>query len=246
MLEVRLLGAFEVRSDEGLIHISGRHEQSLFAYLLLNGNIYHRREKLASLLWPDSSDDSARENLRHILWRIRKALPSPPTFEYLHTDDIAIAFNTSTNLWLDVSILKAAGECKYADELIAALSVYKGELLPGFYDNWVSLEREYLNYIFEHNMARLMAFLRSECRWLDIMEWGERWLSFGQKSEPAYRALMHAYVEKGEMSKVADTYTRCIRSLGEIGLEPSEQTKDLFEELKGGRVHKTVEIQKTR
>jgi len=237
MLEVRLLGVFEVRTEEGLIHISGRHEQSLLAYLVLNSNIYHRREKLASLMWPDSSDDSARENLRHILWRIRKALPSPPMPDYLHTDDIAIAFNASANFWLDVSILKAAGECKYADELIAALSVYKGELLPGFYDSWITLEREYLNYVFEHNMARLLSMLQSECRWLDIMDWGERWLSLGQKSEPAYRALMHAYIEKGEMSKVADTYARCVRSLAEIGLEPSEQTKELFEKIKTGKIH---------
>lgn len=246
MLEVRLLGAFEVRYKEGLIYIAGRHEQSLFAYLLLNSNIYHRREKLAALLWPDSSDEAARENLRHVLWRIRKALPSPPMLEYLLTDDLAITFNASTNLWLDVSILKAAGECKHADELIEALSVYKGELLPGFYDNWVILEREYLNYIFEHNMARLMSILRSECRWLDILEWGERWLSLGQKSEPAYRALMQAYMEKGEMSKVADTYTRCVRSLGELGLEPSEQTKKLFENLKAVRDHRATEIHKSR
>jgi DNA-binding SARP family transcriptional activator len=133
--------------------------------------------------------------------------------------------------------LKKARECKTHDELISALSVYKGELLPGFYDNWVTLEREYLNYIFEHNMARLLALLQSEQRWLDVMDWGERWLAFGQKSEPAYRALMHAYVEMGEMSKVADTYARCVRSLGEIGLEPSLQTKALFEGLKAGKVH---------
>ena len=235
MLEVRLLGAFEIRYGEGFIHISGRHEQSLLAYLVLNSGIFHRREKLASMLWPDSPDDSARENLRHILWRIRKTLPFTPTTEYLLTDDLSIAFNSSVDFWLDVSTLKAAGDCKHLYELISALSVYKGELLPGFYDNWVMLEREYLNYIFEHNMARLMALLQNEQRWLDIMDWGERWLSFGQKSEPAYRALMCAYMEKGEMSKVADTYARCVRSLEEIGLHPSEQTTELFKSLKAGR-----------
>jgi DNA-binding SARP family transcriptional activator len=237
MLEVRLLGTFEVRDGEGGIHISGRHEQSLFAYLILNSGTFHRREKLASLLWTDSPEDAARENLRHTLWRIRKALPSPPAAEYLLADDLSIAFNASASFWLDVAILKKARECKTHDELISALSVYKGELLPGFYDNWVTLEREYLNYIFEHNMARLLALLQSEQRWLDVMDWGERWLAFGQKSEPAYRALMHAYVEMGEMSKVADTYARCVRSLGEIGLEPSLQTKALFEGLKAGKVH---------
>ena len=237
MLEVRLLGAFEVKTGEGVVHISGRPEQSLLAYLILNSGIAHRREKLAALLWPDSPDDSARENLRHVLWRIRKALPSAPKTEYLLADDLAIAFNASAEHWLDVTALKSAGECKSADALLSALSVYRGELLPGFTDEWVILEREYLNYFFEHNMARLMSMLQSENRWLDILDWGERWLAFGQRPEPAYRALMQAYMEKGEMSKVADVYFRCVRSLGEIGLDPSEQTRELYESLKSGKVH---------
>lgn len=237
MLKVRLLGMFEVKYGDELIHISGRHEQSLFAYLLLNAGIFHRREKLASLLWPDSTEESARENLRHILWRIRKSLPSMPIPEYLLADDFSIALNASTNLWLDVTMLRSAGEKKSCDELVSALSVYRGELLPAFYDNWVILEREYLNHVFEHNMARLMSMLQSERRWLDILDWGERWLAFGQKSEPVYRALMYAYLEMGEMSNVADTYARCIRSLGEIGLKPSEQTRKLYENLKAGKIH---------
>jgi len=43
-------------------------------------------------------------------------------------------------------------------------------------------------------------------------------------------------MEKGEMSKVADTYTRCVRSLEEIGLHPSEQTTELYRNLKAGRI----------
>jgi DNA-binding SARP family transcriptional activator len=188
------------------------------------------------MLWPDSPDTTARENLRHALWRLRKALSINPTTEYLHTNDLEVAFNTSAEYWLDVAVLKMAKECKHADDLISTLSVYRGELLPGFYDEWVMLEREYLNSIFEHNMARLMSILQSEDRWLDILDWGEHWLTFGQKPEPAYRALMYAHMKKGEMPKVADTYTRCVRSLEEIGLKPSEETRELYERLKAGNI----------
>lgn len=240
MLKVRLLGAFEVKYGDELIHISGRHEQSLFAYLLLNSGIFHRREKLASFLWPDSTEESARENLRHILWRIRKSLPSTPVSEYLLADDLSIAFNASARFWWDVSVLKTAAKCRSTDDLISALCVYQGELLPGLYDNWVILEREYLNYVFEHNMARLLAALQAESRWLDVMEWGERWLAFGQRPEPAYRALMCAYMEKGEIPKVADTYARCVRSLGEIGLDPSIQTRELYESLRIGKTSRKL------
>ena len=97
------------------------------------------------------------------------------------------------------------------------------------------LEREHLQSVFEHHMARLMALLQDEGRWLDILDWGERWIALGQKPEPAYFALMSAHAAKGDMSKVAATYERCVKSLREFGVEPSEQTKELYEKLKSGK-----------
>ncbi|HEY6073454.1 MAG TPA: BTAD domain-containing putative transcriptional regulator [Anaerolineales bacterium] len=111
---------------------------------------------------------------------------------------------------------------------------YQGELLPGFYEEWIVLEREHLQAVYEHNMARLMALLHGEGRWQEILEWGERWVSLGQKPEPAYRALMSAHAALGEMSKVAATYERCEKALHEFGMEPSEQTIDLLNDLKMG------------
>jgi len=236
MLKACMLGSFEVKYDESVVQISGRSTESLFAYLILNGGVFHRREKLAAMLWPDSPDATARGNLRHALWRLRRALSINQATEYLLTNDFTVAFNTSVEYWLDAAVLKMAQECKCADNLISILSVYRGELMPGFYDEWVILEREYLNSIFEQNMARLMAMLQSEDRWLDILDLGEYWLTFGQKPEPAYRALMYAHLKKGEMSKVADTYIRCVRSLEEIGLKPSEETRELYKKLKAGKI----------
>jgi len=67
MLEVRLLGRFDVRHDGKAIAITSRPAQSLFAYLILSAGTAHRREKLAGLLWPDSLEETARDNLRHAL-----------------------------------------------------------------------------------------------------------------------------------------------------------------------------------
>jgi DNA-binding SARP family transcriptional activator len=76
MLEVRLLGTFEVKYKNKTVNISSRPAQSLFAYLILSAGTPHRREKLAGMLWPDSLEETARDNLRHALWRVRKALPA--------------------------------------------------------------------------------------------------------------------------------------------------------------------------
>ena len=50
MLEIRLLGTFEVSHKKRLINIPSRKAQSLFAYLNLSPGVAHRREKLAGLL----------------------------------------------------------------------------------------------------------------------------------------------------------------------------------------------------
>src|SRR6266498_1162287 len=235
MLEVHLLGKFEVKYNNELFNISSRPAQSLFAYLILNAGTAHRREKLAGLLWLDSLEETARDNLRHALWRIRKVLPPKPKIEYLLADDLSIAFNASSDYWLDAAELEKLSENTSADEMMAVLSEYQGELLPGFYDEWVVLEREHVYSILEHHMARLMSLLQDEKRWLDILDWGERWIKLGQKPEPAYRALMTAHAAKGDMSKVAATYERCVKALKELVIEPSEQTRALYQRLKSGK-----------
>jgi predicted ATPase/DNA-binding SARP family transcriptional activator len=234
MLEVRLLGKFDVRRGGKSIALPSRPTQSLFAYLILSAGTAHRREKLAGLLWPDSLEETARDNLRHALWRVRKALQSASSARFLRADDLTIGFEPSSEYWFDAAALERLDEKASADELITVLSEYQGELLPGFYDEWVVLEREHLNSIFEHKMARLMSLLQGEKRWLDILDWGERWIKLGQKPEPAYRALMYAHAAKGDMSKVATTFERCVKSLKEIGVEPSDQTKELYGRLKAG------------
>jgi non-specific serine/threonine protein kinase len=118
---------------------------------------------------------------------------------------------------------------------MAVLSVYHGELLPGVYDEWVVLQREHLSSVFAHHMARLLALLKAEGRWLDVLDWGERWIKLGQKPEPAFQALMSAHAAKGDMSKLAAVYDRCIKSLREFDIEPSEQTRVLYEKLKLGK-----------
>ena len=236
MLEVRVLGTFEVKHKQKQISIPSRPAQSLFAYLILHAGIPHRREKLAGLLWPDSLEETARDNLRHALWRVRKALESGSSTRFLQADDLTISFKSSSEYWLDVKELGDISGNASSDELIAVLSQYRGELLPGFYDEWVTSEREHLNSLFEHHMARLMSLLQEENRWLDIIDWGERWIKLGQKPESAYRALMSAHAAKGDMSKVAATYERCVDSLKEFGIKPSEQTVQLYQNLKAGKV----------
>ncbi len=238
MLEVRLLGQFDVRRDGTPIAIPSRPAQSLLACLLLNVGTAHRREKLAGLLWPDSPEETARGNLRKELWRLRKALASGRSSEkpYILADDISLAFNSSSDYWLDISTLDCGASSQATtDDLLKLLAHYRGELLPGFYDDWAVLERERLRAVFEQEVQRLLDCLKEEQRWPEVLDWGERWIALGSRPEPAYRALMIAHGALGDRSKVVSTFQRSIQALrDDLGVEPSELTYALYKELTGG------------
>ena len=213
MLELALFGRFEVRLGGALVSLPSRPAQSLLAYLALNAGVPHRREKLAGLLWPEADEDNARSNLRHALWRIRKVIESdhgaPP---YLLTGEFAIAFDPAAEYRLDAALLTREGGS--LQDRLDSLAVYRGELLPGFYEDWVTLERERLEALFQHKMQRLLDELVAERRWPAVLDWGERWVALGHAPEPGYRALMLAHAEFGNQSAVATMLPYCFGRRG--------------------------------
>jgi WD40 repeat protein/class 3 adenylate cyclase len=243
MLQIRLLGQFDVRLDGKRIVISSRAGQSLLAYLAMTAGTPHRREKLAGTLWPDSSEENARKNLRQELWRIRKAIPAqnlPEADDYLIADEYTLTFNRDADYWLDVSLLENSDPD--IQSLTSGLSLYQGELLPGFYDDWVVLERERLQTLFESKMEQLVEKLVESERWTAVQEQCERWLALGQAPEPAYRALMLSHNARGDMAKVSVIYQRCVEDLQDhFGVEPSAETHALFNGLlKGAKVPRRI------
>ncbi len=238
MLEVRLLGQFKVEVAGRPVDIPSRPAQSLLAYLILNVGTAQRRERLAGLFWPDSSEVNARSNLRHALWRIRKALGTDPQtgHDFVIAADFTITFDPTADYWLDAAFMEQIGEEASTAKLIEVVSLYQGELLPGFYEEWVILERERLQAVFEQKMQLLLDRLVAGQRWPEVLAWGERWIALGQTPEPAYRALMIAHNELGDHSNVVTAYQRCVESLQqELGVEPSEQTRELFQRLLRGQ-----------
>ncbi len=235
MLVVRLLGSFEIKSGEKPVEIVSRPAQSLFAYLILNAGTAFRREKLAGQLWPDATEESARDYLRHALWRIRRALQEVSAASYLKADDLTISFVASRDYWLDAAALSGLDGKASADEIAEVLDAYAGELLPGFYDEWVTLARAHLQSIYEQQVSHLLEALQHQARWSDILHHAERWIALGQRPEAAYRHLMSAYAAQGDMAKAAAAYERCVKSLAELGVEPSDQTRRLYADLKAGR-----------
>ena len=247
MLQIRLLGQFDVRLDGKRVLIPSRAGQSLLAYLALSAGTPHRREILAGILWPDFSEDNARKNLRHELWRIRKSISMQQSnpVDYLLAEEFTIAFNREADYWLDAAqIERPASDLQ---TLTSNVSHYQGELLPGFYEDWVVLERERIQSVFDSKMEQLLGQLIAAERWTAVQEQAERWLALGQSLEPAYRALMLAHGARGDMARVSALYQRCMEELDEqYGLEPSPETRALYDGLlKGTHIPRTVQSSNT-
>lgn len=68
-------------------------------------------------------------------------------------------------------------------------------------------------------------------------------MRLGHAPEPAFRAMMSAYAGSGDQGMVSATYQRCVESLNrELGLDPSPETQQLFEQIVRGETHQTAPI----
>ncbi|MEJ2304643.1 MAG: protein kinase, partial [Anaerolineales bacterium] len=225
------------------IDLSSRPAQSLLAYLLLNPKQPIRREKLAGLIWPASTESNARGNLRHALWRVRKSLDSHGD-AYLYADDLTISLQLQKGDWVDANILDTRIQDDLStDALIEIVSVYGGELLPGFYEDWVATERERLKTVFEGKMDLLLDRLVAESRWEDAIKWGGRWISLGFTPEHAYRAMMIAHARLGDLGKAAAVYQRCVLALErDLGVQPSRHTREIYQGLMAGTLRDVLPL----
>jgi DNA-binding SARP family transcriptional activator/tetratricopeptide (TPR) repeat protein len=70
--EVRVLGPVEVVWDENVIDIGGPKARSLVARLLIDRGLVISIDRLVDSLWPDNDGDSADNNLRSTISRLRK------------------------------------------------------------------------------------------------------------------------------------------------------------------------------
>ncbi len=151
MLEIRLLGEQRVI---GTPHNGARHPQSrsfaLLAYLILHAGIPQARSHLAAVFWPDSNEAQARTNLRRELHNLRTMLADDPS---LGVQPTTLTWSDTPSCRVDVrsfdverraalnfkSVGDSAGFLARAE---AAIAEYRGDLMPGAYDDWVLDERE--------------------------------------------------------------------------------------------------------
>ncbi|MEO5882983.1 MAG: AAA family ATPase [Caldimonas sp.] len=135
---LRVLGRFEL--DDGrqcLSRLRSRAAMTLVARLAMFPGRAQGREELAALLWPDADAEVGRNRLRQTLSLVRAVLEPPGTPALILADRRMLRCVPGA-FWCDAF----AFEQSFRDGRAAqARGLYGGELLPGFYDEWVVDER---------------------------------------------------------------------------------------------------------
>ncbi len=229
-----LLGAFRIERAAQTIHLPTRKHESLLAYLALHPEA-HPREKIAALLWGDVSDEQARLSLRVALSTLRKELGE----DFLLTDRETIQLNPDFPIWVDARDFQRIANCELrimddAEGISAipnsqfAIDLYRGNLLPDFYDDWLLPERERLRAIYLDALLRLVQHARSEGKYTRAVELAQRVLATDRANEKAHQHLIFCYIALGNRAAALKQYEDCVRALrDELGIEPSTETTAL-------------------
>ena len=241
-LYIRLLGEFSLIYGSHVVQSVGTLRlQSLLARLVLFRSAPQSRRHLAFTLWPDSSESQALTNLRRELYNLRQALPAADRF--LSIENQTLQWRSDTPFTLDVADFEqavtaayqakeVANEARTRDALAEAVALYKGDLLPGCYDDWLLTERERLRQVYLQALEQLVTLLQKQHNYRSAIDYAQQLLREDPLAEEAYLYLIRLYALNGDRAKALRVYHTCATTLQrELGVEPGPATRQAYEQL---------------
>jgi predicted ATPase/DNA-binding SARP family transcriptional activator len=229
MLRIYLLGSFQVLAEDEPLKFSTLPKTlPLWAYLLLNPAPI-ARDQLAALFWPASEPVDARSKLRRHLHDLRRALPPEEQGQpWLLADNSTIRWNAAAPAWLDVVEFEQAA----ADpqRLARAVALYRGDLLPGLYDDWIFFYRERLRNRFLDALSHLVQQAHAQADYAQAIAYAQQILHHDPLREETVRTLMTLRHESGDRAGALQEYQRFAQRLRtELDVPPLLETSALYD-----------------
>jgi len=227
-LQIRLLGDFRVTyAETPVTEIKTARLQSLCAYLVLHQDAPQMRHHLAFVLWPDSAEAQARTNLRNLLHLLRAALPHAN--EFLQLDAQTAQWNPHAPFTLDVAEFQSA---LARGELARAVELYRGDLVPSCYDDWILPERECLREGYVNALEELRAQNEMQRDYAAALAYAQRLLRADPLREETYRHVIRLCLQNDDRAAALRAYHDCATTLTrEFGIEPAPNTRALYEQI---------------
>jgi DNA-binding SARP family transcriptional activator len=243
MLHVSLLGEQSITDDGTGIRARSSRAVALIGFLVLHAGSPQARQRIAGLLWPDSADPQALTNLRRELHQLRQVLDDEPSLVVTSRD---LCWCDTQTCQVDVRTFdierqaaQAAAAADDDDGVLAhgtrALAWYRGDLLPGAYEDWVlearsELERQCVD------LCDLVCAARARRSDLTgAVDAARRRIQLQPLEEAGYRTLMQLQADLGDRAGAVSTYHHCASVLErELGITPDRATRQAFDRLMAG------------
>jgi predicted ATPase/DNA-binding SARP family transcriptional activator len=256
-LVLELIGPFRVTLDgRPITSFAYDKVRALLVYLAVESGRAHHRNSLATLLWPDVTDERARANVRKALASLRQTLDDQNAdTPFLLTTRDSIQFNRASDYTLDVTTFHTlldgcATPPPSSDELdpnaIAcmeqAIALYQGEFLAQVstrgsivFEEWAALVREELHRRALDTCAALMEHYQRRYVWDKAQRYARQLVQMEPWHEAGYRCIMRALTHSGQRGAALQQYELCRRILSaELGAEPEVATVALYEQIRLG------------
>jgi DNA-binding SARP family transcriptional activator/tetratricopeptide (TPR) repeat protein len=237
---IELFGNLRITcGGETLAIVNKPRLQALLAYLVLHSDAPQPRERLAFLMWPESTDAQARTNLRQLLHHLRHALP--PECGSIVADHQTVHWPPPGGVAVDIfefdaavaSAEKAAAAGDDAAEyerLTEAARLYHDDILPALYDEWLQPRREEYRRRAGAVFARLALLLEKRRDFGAAIQYAERLVAQDQLREAHHQLVIRLHELNHDRASALRAYHQCMRTLRrELGVEPSAATRELYE-----------------
>ena len=241
MLNVSLLGEQAITDDRGgSVRARSSRAVVLIAFLVVHAGSPQPRQRIAGLFWPESTDGQALTNLRRELHHLRQVVQDEPSLVVTSKD---LCWQDTSTCRVDVRVFdterKAALTAAAAGDdggilrhATAAIAAYRGELLPGVYEDWLlearsELERQCVD------VCDVLCAARARTGDLaGAVAVARRRVQLQPLEEVGYRTLMELQADLGDRSGAVSTYHHCASVLErELGVAPDPATRKVFQRL---------------
>jgi DNA-binding SARP family transcriptional activator len=251
---IELLGGLRAVRDERVVdRFPTQKTAVLFAFLACHPRRAHPREVLIELLWPEASLDTGRHRLSVALSSLRQqfAPPGASTTPLLVTDRSTVRLDpdrATTDVAAFEALLEAAGKLPasaLAGETVAerirllaeALDLWRGELLPGYYEDWILAERQRLDLLCFQALRQVTADLIETRDPQRALQYALRAVRADPLCEEAHQDVMRLYAGLGQPAAALRQYGDLERLLrAELDQAPSDAVRALAELIRSSGV----------
>jgi DNA-binding SARP family transcriptional activator len=190
------------------------------------------RRVVAATLWPDVGEARAGGNLRSAMWRLRGAGSDTGT-TVVECSGATVAVGPELTVDLDtltgwarriVGDAPAPADLAVPDAVDAAL-----DLLPGWYDDWVIVERERVRTRILHALEQVSRRLSAAGRHAQAVDAAIAAVCAEPLRESAQRALIRCHLAEGNLVEAQRTFHAYRKLLdAELGVDPAPELWQLI------------------